>query len=232
MVDELGGWLEDNHTPPELTEMIVLYLRGRNTVKMQDLAHYTLKYHALAVLHDQLGWRSFLEGWISTLLVQEMHNHLAGTSSLISAVDWAKGLVNHLIRITHRQWKYRNSVTHFTVEGRTPAQHHQIIADLEELMTVDPSTLLPKYRHLYEDKDFEALGRGSSTNKLSWIAAARSAIAASAIERQLRRRRRHQTAHQRTENEATDSPPIHPSPQTAPVIPCEPRIRYKKRRLK
>jgi hypothetical protein len=40
MVDELGGWLEDNHTPPDLTEMIVLYLRGRNTVKMQDLIHY------------------------------------------------------------------------------------------------------------------------------------------------------------------------------------------------
>jgi hypothetical protein len=227
MVDELGSWLEDNHTPPDLTEMIVLYLRGRNTVKMQDLIHYTSRYHPVAVLHDQLGWRSFLEGRISTLLVQEMHNHLAGTSSLISAVDWAKGLVNHLIRITHRQWKYRNSVTHFTIEGRTPAQHHQIIADLEGLMTVDPSTLLPKYRHLYEDEDFEALGRGSSTNKLYWIAAARSAIAASAIERQRRRRRRHETAQQRTENEATDSPPIHPSPQTAPVIPCEPGIRYK-----
>jgi hypothetical protein len=161
-----------------------------------------------------------------------MHNHLAGTSSLISAVDLAKGLVNHLIHISHRQWKYRNSVTHFTIEGRTPAQHHQIIADLEELMTVDPSTLLSKYRHVYEDEDFDALGRGSSTNKLYWIAAARSAIAASAIERPRRRRRRHKTAQLRTENEATDSPPIHPYPQTAPSIPCEPGIRYKKRRLK
>jgi hypothetical protein len=54
MVDGLGGWLEDNHTPPDLTEMIVLYLRGRNTVKMQDLTHYTSRYHALAILHDQL----------------------------------------------------------------------------------------------------------------------------------------------------------------------------------
>jgi hypothetical protein len=99
-------------------------------------------------------------------------------------------------------------------------------------MTVDPSTLLPKYRHLYEGEDFEALGRGSSTNKLYWIAAARSAIAASVIERQRRRRWRHETAQQRTENEATDSPSIHPSPQTAPVIPCEPGISYKKRGLK
>jgi hypothetical protein len=78
-------------------------------------------YHALAIAHDRLGWRSFLEGRILTIMVQEMHYHLAATPSLIGAADWAKGLVNHLIRITHRQWKYRNDVNNYTIEGRTPA---------------------------------------------------------------------------------------------------------------
>jgi hypothetical protein len=50
-------------------------------------------------------------------------------------------------------------------------------------MDVDPQTLLPKYRHLYEDKDFAELGSGSTTNRLYWIAAAKTAVAASALYR-------------------------------------------------
>jgi hypothetical protein len=90
-----------------------------------------------------------------------MHFHLSDTPSLISAIDWSKKFVNFLLRITHRQWSFRNSVVHFKIEGRTPTQHEEIIREFQELLQIDPKTLLPKYRHLYKDEDFEALGRSS-----------------------------------------------------------------------
>jgi hypothetical protein len=197
-----------------------------------DLAPYGTRFHAFALIHDRLGWCSFLEGRISTILVQEMHFHLTHTRSLLSAIDWAKQLVNHLVRITHRQWTYRNSVVHFTVEGRTPKQHREIIAELEQLMSVDPKTLLPKYHHLFEDEDFVALGRGSSNHKLYWISAAKTSIAASAIAHKQRRQERRNTQIQRAAAESTDAPAAHPIPRHEPDLPCEQGFRYKKRRLK
>jgi hypothetical protein len=161
-----------------------------------------------------------------------MHFHLSDTPSLISAIDWAKKFVNFLLRITHRQWSFRNSVIHFKIEGRTPAQHEEIIREFQELLQIDPKTLLPKYRHLYKDEDFEALGRSSSTNKLYWISAAKSAIAASAIERKRRQRQQHDTQVQRNLDKSTDSPSAPPVSYPSPSLPCEPGFKWKKRRLK
>lgn len=160
------------------------------------------------------------------------HIHLSTTSSLIGAANWAKGLVNHLIRITHCQWKYLNNTTHFTVDGRTPEQHRQIIDEMNRLLEVDPTTLLPKYRHLFEDEDFAELGCGSVTKRIFWISADKSAIAASAIHRRRRNKGHRDLGLLQETKEASDNP-VDPSfPYGAPTIPTEPGIKYKKRRMK
>ena len=199
---------------------------------MTRLWPYGSPYHHLALIHDRLGWRCFLEGRLSTALLQEMHVHLSSTPARFGALDWAKGLANWLIRITHRQWTYRNSVVHYKVEGRSAEEHKAVIAEMTRLMSVDPTTLLPKYRHLFEEEDFEALGAGSTTNRIYWVAAARAAVAASALHRQMRRRRRREILNIRTEQSATDSEPSVNSPYHSPQVPREPGFRYKKRRLK
>ena len=200
---------------------------------MQSIVPYRSWFHLMALMHDRLGWRSFPEGRISTVLVQEMHMRLSTTLSLIGAADWAKGLVNHLICITHGQWKYRNDTTHFRVEGRIPDQHREVIQEMKRLMEVDPSTLLPtKYRHLFKDEDFAELGRRSATNRIFWISAAKSAIAASAIHRRRKNRKRRQLLLLREEQEASDTPADTPPAYPAPQLPIEPSIKYKKRRLK
>lgn len=232
MVDELCRWLEANHTPDELVDYFSIYLKARGRRQMQSIVPRRSRFHSMALMHDRLGWRSFLEGRISTVLVQEIHVHLSTTPSLIGAADWAKGLVNHLIRITHCQWKYRNDTTHFRVEGRTPEQHREVIQEMNRLMEVDPSTLLPKYRHLFEDEDFAELGRGSTTNRIFWISAAKSAIAASAIHRRRKNRKRRKLLLLREEQEASDTPPDTPPTYPSPHLPIEPGIKYKKRRLK
>jgi len=121
---------------------------------------------------------------------------------------------------------------HHAVERRPVEEHRDIIREIEELLAVDPLTLMPKYRALFEDQDFEALGRGSTTNRLYWLYAARTAVAASAIERRRKRKRRRILLQQRDEQEATDAPSARPAEALAPEMPCELGIRYKKRRRK
>lgn len=232
MVDELQEWLEMNYTPVSLSHAICTYLKGHGSIEMTRLLPYGSKYHSYALVHDRLGWRSFLEGRISITLAHEMHTHLSVTTARIGAADWAKGLVNWLIRITHRQWSYRNHVVHHTVEGRTVEEHKLLIQEMTRLLEVDPSTLLPRFRFLYEDQDFEALGAGSATNRLYWVEAAKAAVAASALARRRKRKRRKEFFNKRREEEATDNPMPPSCEYEEPVVPSEPGLRHKKRRLK
>lgn len=103
---------------------------------------------------------------------------------------------------------------------------------MERLMEVDSKTLLPKYRHLYEDEDFAELGRGSTTNRLYWIAAAKTAVAASALYRASRGKRRRDTSSTRARQSSTDQPTEEPQEELPPNMPSEHGLKYKKRRLK
>jgi hypothetical protein len=232
MVTDMEYWMEDNYTPPALVYYIGQYLRARSTKLMSQIVSPRSRWFPFAQIHDRLGWRCFVEGRISTILVHEMHAHLSSTPSRIGAADWAKGLVNHLFRLTHRQWSYRNQVVHHTVEGRTVEEHQEVIREIEELLSVDPKTLMPKYRSLFEDQDFEELGRGSTANRLYWLYSARAAVAASAIERRRKRKRRNRLLQQRAQQQSTDAPSAPQAAAPAPEMPCELGFRYKKRRLK
>ena len=111
-------------------------------------------------------------------------------------------------------------------------EHQEIIREIEELLSVDPKTLMPKYRSLFEDQDFEELGRGSTANRLYWLYSARAAVAASAIERRRKRKRRNRLLQQRAQQQSTDAPSAPQAAAPAPEMPCELGFRYKKRRLK
>jgi len=42
--------------------------------------------------------------------------------------SWAKGLIQRLLGITHRQWPYRNAVVHFKgPDGYAQAEHDRIL---------------------------------------------------------------------------------------------------------
>jgi hypothetical protein len=169
MVAELETSMSDNYTPYTVTAMISTYLRHRGTASMSSRLAPHSHFFALASTFDHLGWRCLLEGRIPTLLVQEMHNHLSNTPSRIGALDWAAGFVERLLRITHRQWQYRNSVVHFKVDGLTREEHEAVISRFEELLQIDPSQLLPKHRHFFDSQDFKELGIASATTKQYWI---------------------------------------------------------------
>jgi hypothetical protein len=147
----------------------------------------------MANIHDRLGWRSFLEGRISKILVQEMQNHLQNSSSRYTATFWAREFASRLILLTHHQWRHRNSHLHYRgKENKTFQEHEETMRRARELTRLDSSALLPQFRDLLDAEDFDALFEGSTTDRQYWIHEMEAALAATAIHQAARKRKRRQ----------------------------------------
>ena len=55
-------------------------------------------------------------------------------------------LVSQLLRMTHKQWLFRNMHVHYKkMDGLTETQHEAIFKEVQELIVVDPGSLLSKH---------------------------------------------------------------------------------------
>ena len=173
---------------------------------MSSLLSPHSNYSAMAIAHDRLGWRSFLEGRISKVLVQDMHNHLQNSTTCYTASFWAREFSSRLILITHHQWGYRNAHLHYRgKENKTSQEHTEIMRRTRELTRLDSSTLLPQFRDLLDAEDYDALFEGSTINRQYWLYEVEAALAATAISQARRKRKRSQV-----------SQPPHTPPAPAP----------------
>ena len=113
--------------------------------------------YQIAVAHDKLGWTNFVEGRISKKYVEVQTDHiLSNTNSRrrrkLSA-KWASGFVDGIIRITHRQWLYRNEYIHYTHQygSESPLERRRSLARITHLHEhTDPDDLLPKDHYLLD----------------------------------------------------------------------------------
>jgi hypothetical protein len=178
-------------------------------------------YSAMANIHDRLGWRSFLEGRISKILVQEMQNHLQNSSSCYTATFWARKFASRLILLTHHQWRHRNSHLHYRgKENKTFQEHEETMRCARELTRLDSSALLPQFRDLLAE-DFDALFEGSTTDRQYWIHEMEAALAATAIHQAARKRKRRQphTLCPGSRNTTSTQPPHDDTPDSHSPAP-------------
>ena len=179
-VGELTSWLCKCRTHSALVRMLEKYLLGQDQLTMADCCTDPL-FAELARVHDLLGWDNFLEGRISKGYLDAHRLTGRGDPSYYDVINWGKGLVERLVRITHKQWLFRNCHVHFKkLEGLSPAQHDDIFERVVSLMDTDPSDLLPCHQHLLEI-DFEQMGFGSSTDRGYWVKAMESALSAADV---------------------------------------------------
>ena len=251
-VDELRVWLSRHDTPPELTHLLISYLLHRGTKPMSSFLSSNSIYTAMATAHDRLGWRSFLEGHITKVLVQIMHDHLLNSTSRFTATYWAREFSSRLIILTHHQWRHRNAHLHYKGKEHKSAQEHaDVMARTRELTRLDSSELLPQFRDLLDAEDFDALFEGPTVARQYWICEVEAALATTAIHQRNKKKRKRQhhlppppshnhpisrkRHHQQTISRFFS--PISPSvsdissPSTPPEI-SERGFKYKKRRKK
>ena len=223
-VSDLIEWLKEADTDPQLVYMIEEFLSGRGDVKVASLfAHDLPIYGFLASLMDEVGFDSFVEGRILTVLVDFQFAHYQEIPTLWTVERWAKGLIQRLLGLTHRQWLYRNAVVHFKgPDGYTHAEHERILSKMQDFLWVDPQDLLPRDRGLLNE-NFESLGSSPAACEL-WIAAMEVAISAA----EHARRQDDPSSHRRRVTTGPDYAPR--TVEIVPIVDTEGSIRYKRRR--
>lgn len=122
---------------------IVDYFLHQGQQKMSEILPPESEYVEFAQQHDSLVWDTFLEGQVQTSLFQLQQGYLLRVGSPIKLKTWSTLLVQHLLSITHRQWLYHNiKVKIRKVEGKTTAEHSQVLDKVKQMMLIDPSDLL------------------------------------------------------------------------------------------
>ena len=229
-VDALVDWMEKNDTAPLLSMMIENYLRARGSRSMADVAPPSLdvNYKIFVKYHDILGWQNFIEGRFLSYMVHIQREHLQDLETWRTAETWSRGLIEQLLRITHRYWLLRNALIHYQLPGgRTVAQREHIVQHIFELVLTDPDSLLPEDRTLL-DENFDKLGAADASDQAYWIAEMESALqAATHSERESLQENRQRDPTVDANRPTTHTPVI---ANGAPMIDTEGSIRHRRRK--
>jgi len=137
-VDELEKWLEkDGSTDQELACWIPKYILMWGDKPFADMGAMTPRMKALAQSQDKIGYRNFIEGYISIHFYEIQNFHLAMSSSFINGADWAKLFISKILHITHSQWIFRNFSLHDKRHGSLlKKKADEIALELESLAGV------------------------------------------------------------------------------------------------
>jgi hypothetical protein len=153
-----------------ISAMVEAYLLSRGETLMESCVHGSnQEMLQVATISDWLGWDSFVEGRVITQWLQLVTPFLAHTSPHLLAKSWACQFISRLHNHLHKQWVYCNLVIHFKgKDGLTLIDHHKMLNRMEGYSLIDPETLLPWHRFLF-DTNFETLGSGPTSRRLVWL---------------------------------------------------------------
>jgi hypothetical protein len=122
-VKELEKWMEtDNKTDLELIYWIPKskYILMRNNKQFSQLGHMLQKMRTLTESQDKIGWRKFMEGYISMHFYSIKRFHLLLSSNYLNGADWIRQFINKILQLTHLQWIYKNISLHDKHQGYLP----------------------------------------------------------------------------------------------------------------
>ena len=139
------------------------------------------RYYRLATHVDHLGWQNFTEGRIPRQLERVQCRYYHKIESRRSSQKWAAELIDQIFKLTHLQWKYRNSYLKYRANdsAETVEEYESRMRRIEEtLQLTDPENLLEEDRFLVEDYSLEELAAASSTKRINWEESINAAQAA------------------------------------------------------
>jgi hypothetical protein len=177
--DELEKWLQkDGSTDQELAYWIPKYILMRGNKPFADMGAMSPRMKALAQSQDKIGYRNFMEGYISIRFYEIQNFHLAMSSSFINGADWAKQFISKILHITHSQWIFHNFSLHDSRNGYLDKKKAEEIAlELESLAGLAPEDVPSESRFLLEI-NFSDLNKSNVKTQKYWILAINAALTA------------------------------------------------------
>jgi hypothetical protein len=114
--DELVCWMSNNdNTHPDIIRWVESYILGHGRSQVW-LENCPCSIQELVASQNQIGWRNFMEGRISTQFYHIQFCHLIRARTNMTASSWVRTFISKLIHITHSQWIFQN----FTTFSLTP----------------------------------------------------------------------------------------------------------------
>ena len=95
---------------------------------MVDCTQRTPPYWHLTIGINNLGWDCFVEGRLPISLIDLIRPILRRYKPRGSVNFWGIKFIRGLIRLTHKQWLYRNNDVHYVSDGLTLKQHEELTA--------------------------------------------------------------------------------------------------------
>jgi len=74
-----------------------------NYKPFSQLGYMSNKMRALTESQDKIGWRNFMEGYISSHFYDIQWFHLSMSSSFLNCSDWTKRFIAKILQFTHLQ---------------------------------------------------------------------------------------------------------------------------------
>ena len=182
-VMNLIEWVGETTGETDMAYALSCYLTAQGERTFDDAAmemgrEARVRWQDLIEETTSLGWDCLVEGRISKVWLEFARYGLAATRNPMGTEGWAKRFVDHLLRITHQQWIYRNYKIHFKSKGGlTLKEHDEIFERMDELLYTDPDELLPQHQHLLL-VDKSRLTRGSLSDRQTWITRVEAAMSA------------------------------------------------------
>ena len=175
-VEALSTWMhQGGKTDPELAYWVPKYLLLRGATKFAAMGPMSARLSAAGRSQDEIGWRQFLEGKVSSLIREIQVTHCRLVPGWLTGDDWMKQFISRLLHISHSQWLFRNFTLHDQSRGYLRLQERrQVLAEIESLVDMDPDDVPPESRYLLE-MDFTSLFRSSFERQSYWVRAMRAA---------------------------------------------------------
>jgi hypothetical protein len=176
-MDELRKWLDmDSRTDPELAYWIPKYILMRGNKPFLTLGYMSSKLKVLAESQDQIGWRNFTEGHISTHFYKIQTFHLTMSSSFLNGTDWTKQFITKILQIMHSQWIYQNILVHNKRQGYLHNKRSaELIKEMEALSDLAPEDVPEASRFLLEI-NFTELSKCHIETQKYWTLAVNAAL--------------------------------------------------------
>jgi len=112
---------------------------------------YGVDYRNMARAQDEIGWRRFLEGMISSEFRRLQQKYFVLHGHRTSVKQWATDLITKLLEVTHGQWLYRNIQVHDKVSGiLATIEKEKIQTEIEEQQAIGFDGFLDKDAYLGE----------------------------------------------------------------------------------
>lgn len=146
----IESWMHENQFPHDMVNIICQSLRSwqSNSAFLPietddpDLSHGAKE-------QDRIGWRSFLDGFLSKHWLLALRTKLLLLQSQRSALVLLSKLIKKLWELAHRMWEHRNDILHNDDSAIHQYDLLRLNIDLEREFLRGVETLPRRYYHLF-----------------------------------------------------------------------------------